>query len=299
MAVNRANTASISGQFWTQRGTVLSTPPNLNTFDFLVIAGGAAGGASITAPGTSISYVGGGGGAGGYRTSTGTSGANSTQESLISTSIVFGTMYPIIVGNGGVVSGYEGCSGQNSSAFGITSIGGGGGGCGSAGQVGGSGGGSGGAVIQGGTRGGSGGTAGQGLGGGSSDNPPGGYPASSGGGGGAGSAGSNGGNSGGGGAGGSGLANSITGSSVTRAGGGGGRGGASSGAGGSGGGGAGGVSGTINTGGGGGGGGNGGSGLVVIRHPVGIKKATVVNATIQEVGGFIIYTFTSSGAMTW
>ena len=82
---------------------------DVTSVDWLVVAGGGAGGGSV--------YCGGGGGAGGYRT--GTSHSVSIQP------------YPIVVGKGGRGSGHEnksGCKGQNSSAFGFSSTGGGAGG---------------------------------------------------------------------------------------------------------------------------------------------------------------------------
>lgn len=234
----RIHTFTGSGTF-----TVTSAPAG-KTLEYLIIAGGGAGG-----------YGGntGGGGAGGYRTGT------------FSPSV---TSYTITVGAGGAsASGATLNNGSASSAFSITSIGGGSGGYNGVNSAnGGSGGGS--------TYGfgfGS-GTAGQGnnggyFGGGGKD------PTTGGGGGGAGGVGQNGfptnPN------GGAGLANSITGSSVTRAGGGGGAGsGGYNGSGGSGGGGGGngggaGGGGNANTGSGGGGGlpsGAGGSGIVIIRY---------------------------------
>ena len=248
-----------------------------NEVDYLIIAGGASGGA----------YRAGGGGAGGYRTTLGTSGGNSTAESKV---IVTAQTYGITIGAGGAtVSGLNrGNNGVNTTALGITSTGGGGGGCYDGNQNGINGASGGGASrtepsqvgeIFGGD-----GIAGQGFDGGLGSNDNGG------GGGGAGQLGQNaptsslfiGGN------GGDGLANILrTGSAETRAGGGGGGTGFTSsalgGAGGTGGGGTGGsnvsgTSGTVNTGSGGGGGGQsidvqvsgaGGSGIVVIRYEVG------------------------------
>jgi hypothetical protein len=254
---------------------------NLSNVDYLVIAGGGAGGYGF----------GGGGGAGGYRSSvTGelSGGAGSPELKL---SLLSNTRYTVTIGAGGTSgnSSAIATSGSNSVFGTITSIGGGGGGCGGGGtstngRSGGSGGG-----VRGRTNIGAAGTALQGYAGGDAN-----YgntsitPAS--GGGGAGSLGgnaiNNGGASGNGGVGGSGVSSSITGTSVTRAGGGGGAGRSGgettpAGAGGSGGGGAGSqenqnaTAGTVNTGSGGGGSGSGtgssgagGSGIVIVRYLV-------------------------------
>ena len=220
-------------------------------YEYLVIAGGGAGG-SYGNPG--------GGGAGGYLTG--------TLSSLSSAS------YSITVGAGGASVNYGGYNsglspGTNSIFSSVTANGGGGGSSGNvAGQNGGSGGGGNGGYKT------AGGTGSQGSNGGA------GASGSYGGGGGGGSSTAgqqptapNGGN------GGSGTASSISGSAVTRAGGGGGsrEGSGTFGTGGSGGGGAAastGVAGTVNTGSGGGGGGSGGggasgagaSGVVIIRY---------------------------------
>jgi hypothetical protein len=232
--------------------------------EYLVIAGGGGGGGA-----------GGGGAAGGYRTSVGTSGGNSSAESLVR--LIGGTSYNIIVGSGGTGTGSDG-SGSNGSPSSFEAIasvgGGGGGGFQIAGRLGGSGSGAGAGATGGlsvtnqGSNGGNGGAAsGQftgGGGGGASAVGTAGQTSVSG----------NGGN---------GLASSITGTSITRAGGGAGgcgsgsitSGTAGTGGAGTGGTGAGvpGVSATANTGSGGGGGGhggasggNGGSGVVIIRY---------------------------------
>ena len=243
--------------------------------EYLVIAGGGGGGR-----GAEYNSVNAGGGAGGYLTGM--------------YQVTQGTDYAIVVGGGGDGSTYNkdsspwgviGDNGDNSTAFGLTAIGGGlGGSYNSKGSDGGSGGGTGlrssGQDLTGGAA-----TAGQGNAGGSGTLFGGtGTANSGGGGGGAGAVGGNG-SGGTGGAGGVGLASSITGSSVTRAGGGGGGARSTGGAGGSGGGGAGaggngaGGDGSANTGGGGGGGasshpdsnvnnhtgGDGGSGIVIVR----------------------------------
>ena len=269
------------------------TPVTGYPVEYLVVAGGAGGGANI----------GGGGGAGGYQTATGFS-------------LNGGVSYTVTVGAGGAAgvtggSAFQGGTGSNSVFSTITSTGGGGGGYAtSAGAINGTAGGSGGgggslidtAVND--AYGGA-GTSGQGNRGGNVSSSA----RGSGGGGGASAAGgdtstdTNG-------AGGAGTASSISGSSLTYAGGGGGGGYPNSGgAGGSGGGGAGGnptngtgTAGTANTGGGGGGGGGGaapggngaagGSGIVVIKY-IGAQRGT--GGTVTSVGGYTIHTFTSSG----
>lgn len=257
--------------------------------EYLIVAGGAGGAANW----------GSGGGAGGYRSSVvgESSGGGAVAESKVT--IIPGTSYPVVIGAGGSGAAV----GQNSSAFGITAIGGGFGG--STNGSGGSSGGSGGGGI---TGAGYAGTSGQGFAGGQGYATAG----SIGGGGGAGAVGGAGSTTGGsasgvGGAGGAGVASLASGSSVSRAGGGGGGGTQSggSGAGGAGGGGAGGgytaggTNGTANTGGGGGGGGanngpgsTGGSGVVIVRY-FGGQKAT--GGTVTSVGGYTIHTFTTSG----
>lgn len=268
-------------------GSEVALPPA--EAHYLVIAGGGGGGNTIA----------GGGGAGGYRTSFGTSGGNSSAESIFSFST--GTNYTVTVGAGGpggpaTGSGGTGHSsgskGSDSVFSTITSEGGGyGAEYTSTGGNGGSGGGGGAAGAQpGGTA-----TANQGSNGGS------GSGATSdlgGGGGGAGGAGGNG-------TGGAGLSLSITGSSVCRAGGGGG--GARTGVASAGtatcGGGNGSADNTTasnatsNSGGGGGGGGwtsaaggaggNGGSGLVVLRFN---KQYSISNP-----GGGLTYTTALDG----
>ena len=280
------------------------TPAGSTTIDYLVVAGGGAGGTGASIP---DSYGSGGGGAGGYRESSGAASGCYTASPLgacVSALPVSVQGYPITVGGGGTTQTYTGPSipaptsamnGANSVFSTITAAGGGGAGTGynlvdNSGRDGGAGGGGGGVNTTGTL--GSGNTPpvsppqGQNGGSGSSTGNT-----FAGGGGGAGGVGANGPQSGAGGAGGAGVATSITGSSVTRAGGGGGGSGYPGGAGtpssgGSGGGGGGngnspstgGVAGTTNTGGGGGGGGsqydnstaksgaNGGSGIVIIRY---------------------------------
>jgi hypothetical protein len=244
-----------------------------NTVDYLVIAGGGAGGFNAS----------GGGGAGGYRESSGAASGCYTASPLgacVSALPVSASPYPITVGGGGAGGGTPTSNpGSNSIFSTITSTGGGGGGnhpAMPAGANGGSGGG---------------GFAPNGVGG-SGNTPPvsppqgqdGGDAAApnegSGGGGGAGAAGSNAPGPGAG-PGGNGVTSSINGTPTARGGGGGGGNDQPGpfGTGGTGGGGDGGqrcgsspTPGTINTGGGGGGagvsvnGGNGGSGIVIIRY---------------------------------
>ena len=256
-----------------------------NVVDYLVVAGGGAGGEALGA-----------GGAGGYRESCGTCYTSSPLGSCVSALPVTAQGYPITVGAGGAPENApgNGGSGSNSVFSTITSTGGGGGsesGGSRTGSNGGSGGG--GAGTDGGSgTGGSGNTPpvspSQGNNGGNAPSTPG-TSFSSGGGGGATATGATG-SAGAGGNGGAGATSSINGTPTARSGGGGGGsytlgGGGSGGTGGTGGGGNGGRSGaqsttgTVNTGGGGGGSGvapngvgnpvantGGGSGIVIIRY---------------------------------
>jgi hypothetical protein len=271
------------------------TVPTIVTVDFLVIAGGGGGG----------QWRGGGGGAGGYRTSTGTSGGNSSAESALS--VVAGTNFTVTVGAGGA-GGTSSTNGSNSVLSSVTSIGGGRAGSGFAGQPSGSAGSGGGNSWHYSGSGGP-GTTGQGTSGGSTNT---GVNRSAGGGGAgqAGFANNDGGNPG---KGGNGLSNSITGSAVTRGGGGGGSredDNPTISPGGTGGGGQGGdgdnspvaTAGTANTGGGGGGihadniaGVNGGSGVVIIKYPDTFSATVGGGLTSSETssGGFKIRTFTA------
>jgi hypothetical protein len=244
--------------------TQLGNDTDRNKLEYLVVAGGGGGGGRP--------FHGGGGGAGGYI-------INSVQATL--------TSYPLVIGAGG--PGYStdsSCanSGQDTTGFSQTAVGGGGGGgplpySDGPGCNGGSGGGSSVRATTVAT-----GTSGQGNNGGPGATPD--DPAyGAGGGGGAGAAGGGGTNTFGG-VGGAGLSNTLrTGSAVYYAGGGGGSvyESTASGAGGIGGGGAGaygvgGENGTANTGGGGGGrdnrgsenkgSGNGGSGIVIVRYEI-------------------------------
>ena len=255
IALPSGGTVTTSGNYrihtFTSSGTFVNTIASLSV-EYLVIAGGGAGGVGDA----NANAYGGGGGAGGYRTNVAgqTSGGGASAESALTISAGNKT---VTVGAGGAGASGDnqlGTNGGDSVFDSITSIGGGRGGANSAdGSSGGSGGG--GKESDGS---GQSGTSGQGYGGG---------PGSEGGnrGGGGGGAGGSGGTSSGGG----GVSSNITGSAVTRAGGGG-----SNGSGGSGGGGDGGdptgYNGTANTGSGGGAAtehsGNGGSGLVVVRY---------------------------------
>jgi hypothetical protein len=286
--------------------------------DFLVVAGGGAGGY-----GGNAYFKSGGGGAGGFRTSAGTSGGGASAETALTLSTL--NTYTITVGAGGTISSSTGTNGNNSSISGtgittVTSIGGGvaGGGQGNSSNYGVNGGSGGGAMASsyasdttwvGGA-----GTANQGYAGGTAyftSNTT--ITLNSGaGGGGAGAVGSNGvptNTTGAGGNGGAGVASSISGSSVTYAGGGGGGGYSTGGTGGSGGGGNGGggtvgSAGTANRGGGGGGSAGattavtntGGSGIVIISYTSATPK--FVGGTLTTSGGNQIHTFTSSGTLS-
>jgi hypothetical protein len=256
------NVIGTDGTYWYHtfltNGTF--TPQVGLTCDYLVVAGGGAGGAN--------GNYGGGGGAGGLRSTVTATGGGGSLESALN--LISGINYTVTIGAGGAGGTEAGGSGVNSVFSTITSLGGGGGGGGvSNGVAGGSGGAAG---YHNAARTGGAGTANQGYAGGnnwSSSSP---FP--SGGGGGAGAVGANA-SSGANGSGGNGVTTSISGSSVTYAGGGGGGSpsGATAGAGGTGGGGAGGVNtigstGAVNTGGGGGNFVAGGSGIVIIRYLV-------------------------------
>lgn len=256
-----------TSQGWVANNGFLSNPIGAYSVSYLVVAGGGGGGANY----------GGGGGAGGLLSGT----ANLTP----------GLGYSFVIGSGGAIT----TQGANTTALGLTAIGGGNGGFGgdngTAGS-GGSGGGGGGQTVN--SKSGGSGTSGQGNAGGNNVNG-GTYP--SGGGGGAGAVGGNGGgNSGNGGVG---IQSTISGSAVYYAGGGGGgtsANGAGAGTGGAGGGGNGGVAGGANTGGGGGGNANtGGSGIVIISY-LGGQRGT--GGTVTSSGGYTIHTFNSSGTYT-
>jgi len=278
--------------------SLVFVPPSI---EYLIVAGGGAGGGGI--------YNGGGGGAGGL---------------LTGTTAVTSQTYVITIGAGGTGITSKGSNGSNSSAFGLTATGGGAGGrhpgttAESNGEPGGSGGGGSQAASTGGS-----GIVGQGFGG------AGAWYAAGGGGGGAGYAVASGrGNippyTGGlaGVSGGDGISSSISGSAQFYAGGGGGGQrnayNVPQGIGGAGGGGNGGTdpgvigfAGAPNTGGGGGGlggdltslgtGGDGGSGIVIIRYPHSFlpAQATTGSTTYTVLDGYRIYTFTSSGSITF
>jgi hypothetical protein len=286
-----------------------SIDPIVYSADFLVIAGGGAGGYD----------QGGGGGAGGYRNSysTETSGGGGSSETELTLS--GGVVYTITVGAGGAgVSSGDSNAGNNSSISGtgistITSTGGGRGGryntSPSTATSGGSGGGGAGSNPNLALAGGS-GTANQGYAGGN------GIERAGAGGGGASAVGTSGVFLTSGGNGGNGLASSITGSSVTRAGGGGGNAlSYTAGTGGTGGGGnasnsttVSGGNGTTNTGSGGGGTwnvsspyttGNGGSGVVILRMATASYSGTTTGSpTVSTSGSDTILTFTASGSYT-
>ena len=269
---------------WTDTGSTGSYSTNSSqTHDFLVVAGGGAGGSDNYGSGVGGNRGTGGGGAGGLRTSFGsTSGGGASAETDLS--LVAGTTYTITVGAGGAATsgGTEGTSsndGSPSSITGsditdITTVGGGAGNIGAASinpRSGGSGAGGYGDADFGS------GTSGQGYNGGGGAESS--NQGTGGGGGGAGSAGTSGTSSfsNGGGNGGAGLSVSITGSAVTYAGGGGGGTGGTGGAGGGGNAGSTGGSGTNGLGGGGGAtqgttndgsrtSGAGGSGVVILRR---------------------------------
>ncbi len=286
-----------SGTEWRSLGSVSATGGTVTTFggyrihtftqdgdfvvesggpvEYLIVAGGGGGGRNVA----------GGGGGGGYRSSVfgvGSGGGRDQYETPMT--VVSGTTYPVVVGQGGAGSDgsdgsyVNGTNGGDSSFNSIVAVGGGGGGRGDHnGNSGGSGGGGGARSPTGDSVGGA-GTTEQGFAGGAGKGSAGYYPA--GGGGGAGEIGQSYVSSTQAGRGGNGLLSIIDGIPTYRGGGGGGSvlSGQTPGAGGLGGGGAGERQGTgpiaedgvANTGGGGGGGhgpgGNGGSGIVIIRY---------------------------------
>jgi hypothetical protein len=240
--------------------------------EYLIVAGGGGGGQNVA----------GGGGGGGYRSSVfgvGSGGGRDQYETPMS--VVSGTTYPVVVGQGGEGStsgSLNGTNGGDSSFNSIVAVGGGGGGRGDHnGNSGGSGGGGGARSASGNSVGGA-GTTEQGFAGGAGRGGAGYYPA--GGGGGAGEIGQSYVSSSQAGRGGNGLLSTIDGIPTYRGGGGGGAvlSNGTAGEGGLGGGGSGerhsagptAEDGVANTGGGGGGGhgngGNGGSGVVIIRY---------------------------------
>jgi hypothetical protein len=255
-----------NGNTWVAYGTV-STP----TVNYLIVAGGGGGATDID--------VGGGGGAGGLLQGT-------TSVSNLQT-------YTIVIGNGGAQGtgpdntgtggGTNGTQGGSSSAFGLTAIGGGYGG--TRGQYGGSGGSGGGSGDIPGSATGGAGTSGQGYNGGTAPpvNSNGGWD--EGGGGGAGGAATNG-TSGAPSYPGPGVASYITGANVVYAAGG--RGAQL-------------VVGAANTGNGGSGCRNGGSGVVIISYPQTYRTATTTGNVTQTTtaNGYVVYSFTSSGTISF
>jgi len=275
VALPSGGSITTSGSFrihtFTSSGTFVNTIPN-NSVEYVVIAGGGAGGNTENFSTSGAS----GGGAGGYRSSVSgeSSGGGGSAEAAQTLSAA---SFSVTIGAGASAQsshakGGEGNNSQFAGATTITSTGGGGGGGGSS-----SGGGNGGSGGGGGYNGGGvgSGTSGQGFAGAATST---GGENVGGGGGGAGAAATNA-------NGGVGVSSSINGSATFRAGGGGGAGRPDSngGSGGNGGGGAGtnttgttGGSGTANTGGGGGGtgaanggtSGAGGSGIVILRYAI-------------------------------
>jgi hypothetical protein len=274
---------------------VTNAPANAEV-EYLVIAGGGAGGRTATTGESG----GAGGGAGGYRSSVAgeLSGRGANAEPPLP---ITATSYSVVVGAGGTAAtsgNAQGGDGGASSFATITSTGGGGGGANWSGSLGGRAGGSGGGAPFN-TAAGL-GTIGQGFDGSVGVNVAPNYGAGAGGGAGAAggaASGTQGGN------GGNGIVSSIDGTPVARAGGGGGSvyQGGQFGVGGSGGGGnAGSLSriaadaGVANTGGGGGGNaenrmpGAGGSGVVIIRYPIGQLETTPLANVVVATGGNIV-----------
>ena len=283
----RYNTTTSQSEIYQNGGWVTFAVAAPSSVNYLAVAGGGGGGGPSGNGGV------GGGGAGGLLTG--------------SVSVNPSSVYTITVGAGGATQ----VNGVNTTALGLTAIGGGRGGTASgvAGASGGSGGGGGESSGAAGA-----GTSGQGFAGGNGNASG----DSGAGGGGASAVGSNSANNLAG-NGGNGVANSLSGSSVTYAGGGGGSSyvgnPGTGGNGGSGGGGNGATparsnvstGGTANTGGGGGGygtgqsgNGAGGSGIVIISFANTFRAATATGTfTLSNTGGNYIYTFTGSGTITF
>jgi len=301
-------TASAAPGIWTMeqqayykaQGLWPTPPPPTPTVDYIVVAGGGGGGRYTSGGGC------GGGGAGGFRTAS-------------SFAVSSGSALTVTVGAGGAAAtNGAGTTGSNSVFSTITANGGGGGGSrdtanpGNGGSGGGAAANSSGFTKSGGTGNTPSTSPSQGNNGGNDPGPDT-APYLAAGGGGSSAVGADRGT----GTGGAGTASSYSGSSVTYAGGGGGGSysGTSAVSGGAGGGGSGGydttsaTSGTANRGGGGGGSGNGGSsaagtggsGVVVIRYANTYPdaSATTGSPTYANTGGYKIYTFTSSGTITF
>jgi hypothetical protein len=299
----------------TSTGVISGTPTSRQNFSFTIQASDPNGAfvdrsfsINVKSFATSIEYllIAGGGGTSNYG---GGGGAGGVLNGTFNVSL--GQTYPVTVGAGGV-SNTPG-SGQNSTVFNLTAIGGGAGGLGQGNGTNGSDGGSGGGGGGGNESLGGSPTSGQGNAGGRGATGSGGFRPG-GGGGGAGGAGSNG-TAGQAGNGGSSTASysawaSHTGTGVSNnyAGGGGGGHTGSAGVGNGGGGGAGqggsdsgGVSNgsaVANTGSGAGGGisgGTGGSGIVILRHSESFDPYTSTSATVTTAGGYRYYIYNSSG----
>ena len=107
--------------------SAISTTPAENTVDYVVVAGGAAGGGTAPFGGTN----GAGGGAGGVRffaSPTNPQGGPAAPRNAPAGIPITATGFPITVGAGGAASGDSGNNGNNSIFSSITSTGGGGGG---------------------------------------------------------------------------------------------------------------------------------------------------------------------------
>jgi len=109
----KSHTFTSNGTF--EVTTVGDATDNRNQVDYLIIGGG--GGGSAYNNGTNWGG-GGGGGAGGYQTTLGTSGGNSSAKSKVT---VTAQSYTVTIGAGGGPA----TNGSDSSAIGITSLGGG------------------------------------------------------------------------------------------------------------------------------------------------------------------------------
>jgi hypothetical protein len=260
LSTGKSYTFNVAGSNYNGAGSTITsneiTAATIVTVDYLVVAGGGAGGRGENDTGA------GGGGAGGLRSTISPTGGGGTAETAIQ--VPGSTDVTVTVGAGGPGTSTQGTDGSNSIFSTITSLGGGGGGwyAPTEGNSGGSGGGGG---VYGGASGGGAGTANQGFNGRAGLTGP----IRAGGGGGSGELGGTDGVQ----DGGDGVSNNITGTAVNYAGGGAGSGvGTDYGSGGDGGGAASNAAGSANTGGGGSGsrggnnGGAGGSGVVILRY---------------------------------